>query len=624
MPEMHKFVALCSLVAVTGCASKPSVIPAHSKTADVVRPSVAETAAVNDATITSLEAATAQMAGAAVAKANEGFEQRAEAVKSPNVQTTAATAPLLADPAPRKPTKPNQSGSAADLVAVAQTDGDRNQPVQPEPVMRPEPITPPNVDGEDEQKKQADDNTTEKKPNPPVSSIADSAAKSIGSEINLDDVIDSVYLSYPLLEAAVQQRTIAFGEQMQALGEFDLKVTAASENQPTGFYETYRQRAGFVQPRYEGGNFFGGYRIGRGNFEPWYKERETNEAGELRGGLAIPLARDRRIDERRAALWRANTGRQLADPDINAQLIGFVQEASYAYWNWVAAGEKYRIAEGILGLAEERVEGLRRQTEQGLLDPPVLTDNLRLIADRKAALAAAQQKLRLTAVKLSLYLRGPDGRPLVPDDKMLPKFPPPTPIEFEAMAGDISAAINQRPEIAVLAFMRQQLEIDFAQASNEFQPSIDAVLGATQDMGSQASRTGDKSEFEADASVYLDVPVQRRKARGKMQATQGKITQVNAKLRLTEDKVVADVQAVYAALIAAYEQVEQMRQSVALAEDLARRERRNLEVGESDLLIVALREQFAVEAAAKLVDALLIYYLAQADYRAALAEDQLP
>ncbi len=602
---MHKFVALCSLVAAIGCASKPAVAPRNVNTADVIRPSAAETAAINEANIASLEVATIALASAAVAQASEAFAQQADSVERQKVKPAAAAPPAMVE---------------SDLVAVARQGDELKQPVRPEPVMRPEPVVAPNVGAATDDNAEAGDGKTDL----PDSSIAKSPADLSGSKIDLGAVIDSVYRSYPLLEAAVQQRTIAFGEQMQALGEFDLRVTAASENQPTGFYETYRQRAGFIQPRYEGGNFFGGYRIGRGSFEPWYKERETNEGGEFRAGLAIPLARDRRIDERRAALWRANAGRQLADPDINAQLIGFVQEASYAYWNWVAAGEKYRIAQGILELAEERAEGLRRQTEQGLLDPPVLTDNLRLIADRKAALAAAQQKLRLSAVKLSLYLRGPDGRPLVPDDKMLPKFPPPTPIEFEAMAGDISTAINQRPEIAVLAFMRQQLEIDFAQASNEFQPSIDAVLGASQDVGRRASRSNDKGEFEADASVYLDVPVQRRKARGKMQATQGKITQVSAKLRLTEDKVVADVQAVYAALVAAYEQVEQMRQSVEFAEDLARRERRNLELGASDLLIVALREQFAVEAAAKLVDALLIYYLAQADYRAALAEDQLP
>lgn len=577
---MHKFAVLCTLVACAGCASKPALTPTASHTADSIRQTAAEAAAANDAAIASLEAATVQLAGAAVAQFSDALVQQAESFELQSIPPAAADTP-----APR-----TAEQSAADLVAVAQSSDSLKEPVSPEPIMRPEPVVDPIV----------------------------------ANTIDLDAVIDSVYRAYPLLEAAVQQRSIAFGEQLQALGEFDLKVTAASENQPTGFYETYRQRVGFIQPRYEGGNFFGGYRIGRGNFEPWYKERETNGGGEFRVGLAVPLARDRRIDERRAALWRANAGRRLADPDINAQLIGFVQEAGYAYWNWVAAGEKFQIAEDILKLAEERTEGIRRQTEEGALDPPVLTDNLRLIADRRAALAAARQQLRLSAVKLSLYLRGPDGRPLIPDDTMLPKFPPPVAIAPEAMASDISDAINQRPEIAVLAFMRQQLEIDFAQASNEFQPSIDAVLGASQDVGTPATRLNDKGEFEADASVYLDVPVQRRKARGKMQSTQGKIAQVAAKLRLTEDKVVADVQAAYAALIAAYEQVEQMRQSVEFAEDLAARERRNLEMGLGDLLTVALREQFAVEAAGGLVDALRIYYLAQADYRAALAEDQLP
>lgn len=603
---MRTLFALCGLIAFAGCASKAPISSGVMNSPAAPRPSAAEIAADNDATIADLEAATIQLAGAAVAESTKSLVM--------------------------------QSDSEHDLVAVAKADDSLVKPVKPEPVMRPEPIADPIKDDEDDKKEEDGDNAKdsdksedsddEKIGNPKkelrISSIENPSDQDSMSKVYLDNVIDSVYRSYPLLESAIQQRTIASGEQLQALGEFDLKVTAASENTPVGFYETFRNRVGVVQPRYEGGNYFGGYRIGRGNFEPWYKERETNEGGEFRAGMAIPLARDRRIDERRAALWRANAGRQLADPDINAQLIGFVQEAGYAYWDWVAAGEKYRIAEGILKLAEERVEGIRRQTEEGLLDPPVLTDNLRLIADRKAALAAARQKLRLTAVKLSLYLRGPDGRPLVPDDSMLPKFPPPVPIDEQAMTADISLAINQRPEMVVLGFMRRQLEIDFAQASNEYQPSIDAIVGATQDVGTPASRLNDKGEFEADASVYLDVPVQRRKARGKMQATQGKLAQLGAKLRLTEDKVVADVQAAYAALVAAYEQVEQMSQSVEFAEDLANRERRNLELGEADLLTVALREQFAVEAAAKQVDALLIYFIARADYRAALAEDQLP
>lgn len=592
---MRKLVALYSLIAVSGCATKSPLSQVANPSGYSARPIASQP--VDDfsdvaATTAELEASTIQLASAAVALANAG---------DPNVPKVDSASGSVV---------PESSVSVEQLVPTEKASEASLQAQKPSPVIRPEPIDKPRIDENDQ-----DDLPT---PAEPQGTVNDP------SKINLDAVIDSVYLSYPMLEYAVQQRTIAAGEQLQALGNFDLKVTAASENQATGFYETYRQRVGIVQPRYEGGNFFGGYRVGRGNFEPWYKERETNEGGELRAGVAIPLAQDRRIDARRAELWRANAGRRLADPDINAQLIAFVQEASYAYWDWVAAGEKYRIAEGILRLAEERTEGIRRQTEEGLMDPPVLTDNLRLIADRRAALAAAQQKLRLTAVKLSLYYRGPDGRPVVPDDSLLPSFPTPQPISPEAMSNDISLAVNQRPELVVLAFVRQQLEIDFAQASNEFQPSLDAVVAGSQDVGTPASRLNDKGQFEAETSLYFDLPVQRRKARGKMQATRGKIVQVAAKQRLTEDKVVADVQAVYAALIAAYEQVQQMQQSVEYAEDLARRERRNLELGLGDLLNVALREQFAVEAAGKLVDSLLLYYVAQADYRAALAEDQLP
>ncbi|MEZ6144610.1 MAG: TolC family protein [Planctomycetaceae bacterium] len=138
------------------------------------------------------------------------------------------------------------------------------------------------------------------------------------------------------------------------------------------------------------------------------------------------------------------------------------------------------------------------------------------------------------------------------------------------------------------------------------------------------SSKNDKGQFELDASIFVDVPLQRRKAQGKMQAIQAKIAQLSAKRRLTEDKIVTDVQSAYAGLVSAYEQVQQAQEAVEYAEDLARRERLNFEQGASDLLKVTLREQYAAEAAAKVVDARLLYFQTQADYRAALAQDRLP
>jgi outer membrane protein TolC len=439
--------------------------------------------------------------------------------------------------------------------------------------------------------------------------------------LTLQTVIQSVYTSYPYLHAAFYEREVAQGYQLAAAGNFDTKLKAASESGPTGFYQTYRQMIGLSQPTYSGGEVFGGYRIGRGDFQPWYQERQTNGGGEFKAGVAVPLGRNRTIDARRAELWRATFEIKRVEPDIQAQLIGFVQEASYAYWDWVAAGRDYRITRRLLLLAEDRSERIRQQVEAGLIDPPELTDNLRLIADRKAKLASASQKFQDKAVKLSLYVRDVAGDPVVPLPSQLNEFPDPVAIDRSQLESDAQIALVSRPELKVLDLTRRQYEVDYAEAHNDLRPQVDGVLSGSQDVGEPTSSKQDKSEFEAEASIFVDVPLQRRKGQGKMQAAQGKLSQLAAKRRFVEDKIVASVQSAYIARIAAYEQVLQTKEAVRLAEELAVRERQNFDAGASDLLKVTLREQYAVESAYKEVEALLLFYRSQADYVAAMAQE---
>lgn len=450
----------------------------------------------------------------------------------------------------------------------------------------------------------------------------DTAQPATATVLSLDEVLGAVYRSYPLLAAVQLEREIATGQQLAAAGEYDLKVRGAFETTPAGFYETYRNGIGLVQPLYTGGEAFAGYRVGRGSFEPWYRERQTNSGGEFKAGVAIPLSRDRHIDPRRAELWQATYGRQLAEPEIQAQLLGFVQEASYAYWGWVAAGAKFRIAERLLQLAEERTARIERQVAEDLLDPPELTDNLRLVAERRGKLADASRKLQQSAVKLSLFYRDAIGDPVIPSPELLPDFPEAVAVDLEMVSFDSQRALQQRPEIETIRLIQRQLEVDYAGAHNEFRPAIDAVMAASQDVGNPTSKRDDKSQLQVDAAILVDVPLQRRKARGKMQAVDAKISQLNAKRRMVEDKIVAEVQAVYSGLDAAAKQVRQAQQAVEYAEDLAQRERRNFELGVSDLLKVTLREQYAFESAEKAVDATLLYFESRADYRAALGEDR--
>jgi len=441
--------------------------------------------------------------------------------------------------------------------------------------------------------------------------------------VAFEEVLASVYSSYPLLQAALFNRNIALGQQIGASGAFDTKLKGASENGPQGFYENYRQNLGVVQPTYWGGEVFAGYRIGRGDFQPWYLERQTNDAGEFKAGVQVPLARNRNIDARRAELWKSGVERSMAEPDIQAQLIGYVQDASYGYWDWVAAGEYNQIAKRVLVLAEERTSRIEAQVNQGFVDPPELTDNLRLVAIRKAKAADTRRKMEQTAAKLSVYLRDGSGRPLVPTEEELPGFPDPSPVDDLQLDRDIQTALSSRPELRMLDLLRQQTQIDYREATNQLQPELNAVLWGSQDIGEPTSSKRDKSPYESEASVFLDVPMQRRKARGKMTELQAKLAQLSAKRRITADKISVDVQMAHAALKSAWDQVVSSQESLKHAEDLAARERTNQEKGASDLLKVTLREQYAVESAEKYVDALKLYFESRADYRAAMALDQI-
>ncbi|MEZ6089472.1 MAG: TolC family protein [Pirellulaceae bacterium] len=457
--------------------------------------------------------------------------------------------------------------------------------------------------------------------NPLLEVLRPGRAEHTKDPLLVDEVIASVRDYFPLLELAYLERDRTLGNQIAAWGSFDTKAKANSENEPLGFYENYRHEAGVVKPLYRGGEVFGGYRIGRGSFEPWYLERETNKGGEFKAGFMVPLVRNREIDQRRAELWRATYDRQLAEPMIRAEVIMFIQDASFAYWEWVAAGRQLEVGEAALKLAMQRNEGLEKSVDRGAVDPPVLQDNLRAIAERQAKLTQRRQKLEQAAYKLSLYLRDANTMPIVPQPSRVPDFPKIEEIDRNTLNEAVQAALLRRPELQTINTERRRVQVDLAEAANDLRPNLDAALAGSQDVGEPTSDKRDKSEFELEVGLYFEMPIQRRKGIGKVRAARAKLAQLDAKQEFTVNKITVEVQNAFAALDAAYDRVESVREAVRLSAELARIERRKFDVGQSDLLAVFQREQFAIEAADAVIEATQDYFLARTAFLAALAYD---
>ncbi|MEM7306623.1 MAG: TolC family protein [Planctomycetota bacterium] len=446
------------------------------------------------------------------------------------------------------------------------------------------------------------------------------------ASIELEEVLDSVERHFPLVQAAQEEIYLAQGRVLAAAGGFDANLSSRGLSEVEGFYQSDRLDVALTQPTALWGvTLSGGYRLGQGDFAVYDGGKKTNEDGELRAGVSLPLLQGREIDPRRAALWKARIDEERAGPTVLAARLVAMRAAASAYWKWVSAGRLREVALRQLGLAEDRMDQLGELIDEGLLPPIIATENERLIVERQASLVRAELKLQQAAIALSLFWRDAEGMPSVPSDDALPyDFPLPRTLGEVLVGGDEALGLEQRPEVRAIELARRRLQLDEASARNTLLPRLDFGVLLSQDVGAAVNDPDDKGDFELTALLTLDVPLQRRGAKGRVREVEAKIAQLDRKGQFVRDKVVSEVQEARAALTQSWRQIEQARENVRLANELADAERFQLNAGQSDLLRVNLREQQAAEAAASLVAVLRDHYVALAAYRAVLGIPHAP
>jgi len=440
----------------------------------------------------------------------------------------------------------------------------------------------------------------------------------------LADVIASIYRAYPVIEQARLERNLAAGLLLEAYGAYDLKLQGYALSEPTGFYENFRTGIGIARQTWWGGYVAAGYRAGRGEFQPWYKERETNEAGEFKVAMGLPLLQGRAIDPQRVAVFQATIASRAAEPLIRQALLNVSREAASVYWEWVAAGAVLAAQRELLLLAQQRGEQFEVGVKAGKFAEVDLVFNQQLIAERNGLVLEAEQKFRASSFKLSMFLRNEQAQPMIPNDAWLPEhFPmiqPQPPGDFQA---DLSAALSRRPEPMLLQFEQRQIELDQNLARNQLLPQLDLVSEASQDIGTPASSSNDKGQFELLVGVQGEVPIQRRKARGKIQSTAAKMAQIEQKLRLQRDKIGVELQTAYNALVLSAQAVEQAELALRAAIDTLVRYRFAFERGKVDLIYINLLETKVNETEIKLLKSQSSWFSALAEMQAALGLDPL-
>ncbi len=435
--------------------------------------------------------------------------------------------------------------------------------------------------------------------------------------LTLETVLRSTETAHPMLLAADLDREAATGETLAAEGGFDASWKTRATARPVGYYDYYTVDSVVEKPTALWGvSTFAGWRLGLDKFPDYDEKLRTLDFGQARAGVNIPVLRNGPTDRRRASLARADLAQRMAQLTWAQQRIELRRMASHRYWAWVAAGRKLEVAETLLANVEARQAAVGARVRTGDLPSIEETDNARALEQRRAQVALSLRSLEQTAIELSLFFRGERAQPVLPRREQLPVDWPDSE-EQSNPASDLTQALQQRPEPKRLELQREQhgVELDFTE--NQLLPALDFQVVGARNFGPALPERPDLDEPVLELSLLLDVPLQNRANEGRATALRAQIERTALQQRFAAERVAADVQDAYSAVARAKERISSIHREVQLALELEAAERERFAAGDSQLLIVNLREQQTAEARLREVDALFDYHRALADLRAA-------
>ncbi|MFV8754341.1 TolC family protein [Nannocystaceae bacterium ST9] len=456
-----------------------------------------------------------------------------------------------------------------------------------------------------------------------------------GEVLALAEVLDSVSDHDPRLAAADHDIERSKGNVLSARGGFDTSLSFLQIYEPLYKSATTRVRVEQATPFY-GLTAWAGWQIGVSGmpgvtpvWDPGSAGRLMSaEGGELFAGATLPLVRDGWTDRRRSDVEQSKLERERVGYFRDATQLALEAEAATAYWNWVAAGMQLEIEQQLLDLALVRNTKLTRQIELGAVDRLAGIDNKRVMLDREGRIVLAERTFQGAALALSLYLRDEAGNPVVAGADRLPRDLPtmPSPLGYDLDA-EIAGAIDQRPDRRAQLRSREQSDVELRWAKNQRTPRVDLSAWTSHEIGRHPFLDAGETtplRTELFTSIFVEIPIPMREARGRIQSAEASLDIVGSELRMLDNQIGVEVADAHLAVDAAYQRALLAGQQVELTEELAQAELRRFELGEGDLLLVNLRELAIADAASAEVSAVAEYFIAKAHLEVARGEGVAP
>jgi outer membrane protein TolC len=458
-----------------------------------------------------------------------------------------------------------------------------------------------------------------------------------GQSLTLRKLMLSVDEHYPLIAIAEADFKKALADQRSAAGGFDPLLQVRQSNALEGYYRNRVFDVSLEQPTsLWGTKVFTGWKRASGNFSVYDAQSMTFTGGEFRVGLQVPLLKGGMTDERRTRLKTAEQSVHVAQEAYCVQKKEVQKQAKYRYWEWVAAGQKVFVAKELLKIAIARNQAIEKRIQRGDLPGIDLMDNERSIFQRQSGLTATERLFQKISFELSLYYRNHQGNPLVPSLEDLGEHQvveclmdkvheSDNPSEFQIILKEVNQkkGYQHHPEMKRLQWQSLKTQAELRLAKNHLLPKLDAKFGFYSESGSNPSASTSPSYSYLPPSYYpsqmkfsllLEFPLFFRTASAQVQAHQVLLDKVDILQKFTQDKLALQLKDAISGMTTAYEKFKFAQQEVRISIKLENSEKLRAFHGDSNFMLVNLREQSTRDAIGKGLDAYTEFYKAKADY----------
>ncbi|MCB0308885.1 MAG: TolC family protein [Bdellovibrionales bacterium] len=423
-------------------------------------------------------------------------------------------------------------------------------------------------------------------------------------DVSLAEVLGMVRAYHPRIQQELQILNQANANIQSKLGKFDTKLKFQGNFSVNGPYSGDYYKGTIEQPFPIGGlTAFGGYRQSIDTFPVYEGDLVTLDGGEMFAGLDWSLMEFFALDSRRLEVIKAEWMKNIQTENTKMSILYMQEIAAKAFFAWKAALNIKDVYQRLFDLASQRQKALEDRANHGDIAKFYVLENRRYILERKRQLIEASQNVAVFQNAMRVFLRNSDGSMFLTESAQLK---PHSENENVAIVPLLNKDIilRQYPKLRAIDSKREIIFREIRNLRVNRFPNIRMGAVYKEDFGTGPSTL---MGSEVDVHGMLEFPIQNREAKAAVVKAESKLKELKYEYQLEKDTLELSIDQLDIKMPLTKNLIDNLVTEVEVAKELAAGEKQKWNNGDSDYVLVNIREQDATKAEIEKLKAQLNY-----------------